>query len=124
MHDLDIYDHTLPDIDDAFSGDSRTLSFQVTDGNGDGVDISNATVTWGLWDREYLDDDADAELTQADSGVEVVTDNRVDTSIGQFEIRLDPQATEDLWGDFYHRPAVEQSDGSVASWRGVLTITA
>jgi hypothetical protein len=56
--------------------------------------------------------------------VEIVTDNRVDSEAGEFELRLDPAATEDLWGVYYHRPEVEQSGGSTASWRGEVIVTA
>jgi len=120
--DLDIATgDDLPTVE-MLAGDSRTLAFQVVDADGTGVDISGATVTWGLFAREYLDDPADAELTGGDSGVEIVTDARVETTNGEFEVRLAPGATEDIWGRYYHRPEVEQQDGSVASWRGPLII--
>jgi hypothetical protein len=123
-HQLSQYAFELPDIDEWLSGDDRTLQFVVTDGDGDPVDISGGTVSWGLWDRAYQDDPADAVLTGDDSGVEIVTDSRVDTTAGEFEVRIDGGATADLYGDYHHRPAVEQTDGSRASWRGEATITA
>lgn len=124
MHDLSIYDFELPDVSEWLAGDDRTLAFQVVDGDGSGVDISNATVTWSLFGREYQDDPADAILTESDSSVEVVTDNRVDTSVGEFEVRIDGEATEAEYGVYYQRPVVNQSDGTNASWRGEIVITA
>lgn len=121
--DLSIRAFDLPAVDEWLAGDSRTLAFQVVDGNGDPVDITDATVTWGLFERPYHTDPADAVLTGDDSGVVIVTDSRVDTTAGEFEVRLDPSATADLWGEFTHRPQVEQTDGSVASWLGDVTLT-
>jgi len=123
-HDISVYDFELPDVDDWLAGDDRVLAFTVTDDQGNGIDISNATVTWLLAEREYIDDDADAVLTQDDSGVEIVTDNRVDTSNGEFEVRIDGSATEDQYGEFYQRPQVEQTDGTVATWRGEVVLSA
>jgi hypothetical protein len=124
MHELSTYAFELPSIDEWFAGDDRTLAFTVTDADGNAIDISNATVEWGLFEREYQDDAADAVLSGSDSGVELVTDNRVDSEAGEFEVRVSGEATEDLWGEFYHRPAVEQSDGTRSEWRGEATVTA
>lgn len=123
-HDLTLYDFVLPTVDEWLAGDSRTLAFTVTDAAGDPVDISAATVSWALYERAYQDTPADAVLTGDDSGVELVTDNRVDTSAGEFEVRLDSDATADLWGGFYQRPTIEQVGGTVASWRGEVVVTA
>lgn len=124
MHELDRYAFELPAVEEWLAGDDRTLAFQVVDANGDGVDISEATVDWHLYEREYHDDAADALLSGSDSGVELVTDNRVDSSAGEFEVRIDGEATADLWGEYYHRPTVEQSDGTEATWRGEVVLTA
>lgn len=124
MHELDIYAFELPTIEDFLSGDSRTLAFQVVDGDGTGVGITAATVTWGLFEREYQTESADAILTESDGDVTVVTSGSVDPTVGEFKVQLSPAASEDLWGEYYHRPKVEQADGSVAKWRGELVLTA
>jgi hypothetical protein len=124
MHEISIYDFELPRIEDALAGDSRTLAFQVVDGDGTGIDISAATVSWALFDREYQSDLADAILSDADSDVSLVTSGSVDPTVGEFEVSLAPGATADTWGEYYHRPEVEQADGSVVSWRGELVLTA
>jgi len=102
----------------------RAADEPVTDAAGDPVDVSDVTFTWGLWNRAYQDDPADAVLTGDDSGVEIVTDDRVDTTAGEWEVRFDPAATEGLYGEYYQRPEVEQSDGSTASWAGEVILTA
>ena len=118
------YDYDLPETRDINAGDSRTFAFTVVDADGNPVDISNATVTWALFNRPYQDDPADAVLSGDDADVEVVTDNRVDTTAGEFEIRLEPSATEELWGEFTQRPEVVQLGGSTASWRGTVVVSA
>lgn len=124
VHDLSQYAFELPDIEEWLAGDDRKLEFFVVDAAGNSVDISSATPSWALYGREYQTEDSDAVLTDSDSGVEVVTDSRVDTSVGEWEVRIDGSATSDLYGEYYHRPAVEQSDGTVSKWRGRVVLTA
>lgn len=106
----------LPDITDWYAGDSRILAFTV-ERDGTLIDLTNATITWGLWEKAYQEEEADAILTGDSAGVEIVTDSRVDAENGEFEVRLDPEATEDIYGEFWHRPQVTQG-GTTASWRG------
>lgn len=110
----------LPEITDWFAGDSRILTFTV-ERDGTLVDLTNATITWGLWEKAYQEETADAVLTGDSSGVEIVTDSRVDIANGEFEVRLDPEATEDVWGEYWHRPEVTQA-GTTASWRGRILL--
>jgi hypothetical protein len=125
MHDLTMFDYSLPDIDDWLSGDSRTLAFTVVDADGNAVDISAATVSWTLHNRAYQDASDSTVLSGSDSGVELVTDSRVDTANGEWEVRVsDDATTDDIYGEYFHRPVVEQADGSVAAWRGRIVISA
>lgn len=124
MHTLSPTAYILPTVDDFLAGDSRVLAFTVVDGADNPIDISGATVSWELYEREYQDDPADAVLTEADTSVEIVTDNRVDTTDGEFEVRLDAGALDGEWGRMYQRPKVEQTDGTVASWRGEVVVSA
>lgn len=123
-HDLSLYDFKLPSIEDWISGDDRTLAFQVTDDQSNGIDVSGATITWLLADREYVDDPADAVLTESDSGVSIDTSGSIDPTVGEFEVVVDGEATDDKWGRYYHRPRVEAGDGTVSSWLGEAIITA
>lgn len=122
-HELSTYVSELPTVDDWISGDDRTLAFTVTDDDGNGIDISTASVNWELYEYEYNDDTSNATLSGSDSGVELVTDSRVDSANGDWEVRLDGSATDDLWGEYYQRPRVVQSDGSQATWLGTVVIT-
>ena len=124
VHELSQYAFALPTVDEWLSGDDRALVFQVVDAEGNPVDISNATVAWALYTRPYTNDPADAVLTGDDSGVELVTDSRVDSANGEWEVRVDGAATDDIYGEYWHRPSVEQADGSEASWRGRVVLTA
>ena len=123
-HSLDPSAFILDDVVDFLAGDSRVLSFTLTDGNGNPVDVSNATIEYRWFEREYQTGDSAAVLTGDDADVEIVTDNRVDTTAGEFEIRLDPSATVDLYGDYYQKARVVQEDESEASWVGRINITA
>lgn len=123
-HQLSQYVSELPPVEDWLAGDDRALVFQVVNDDGDPVDITGATVSWALYDRPYHDDPADAVLTGSDGGVELVTDSRADLTNGIWEVRVDGDATAEMWGEFTHRPQVEQSDGSLASWKGGVVITA
>ncbi len=124
MHELSMHVAELPDVDDWLSGDSRELAYQVVHANGDPIDISDASVSWALYRREYEDQPSDAVLSESDSGVEVITDSRVDSANGEFKVRVSASATEGLHGELYHRPEVEQQDGTTASWRGRVVIEA
>ena len=123
-HTVSLSDFELDDIDEWLSGDDRTLAFVVKDGDGNTVDISAATVTWALYERAYNDDPDDAVINQDAGTVDVVTDSRVDTADGEFEIRIDGDATADKYGEYWYRPVVEMSDGTRASWRGRIELTA
>lgn len=123
-HDLDLYAFELPAIKEFLSGDDRTLAFQVVDSDGNAIDISGATVEWRLFEREYETGDSAAVLKGSDADVELVTDNRVDTTNGEWEIRVDGEATDELYGEYHHRPRVVQSDDTEASWKGSIIISA
>jgi nitrogen fixation protein FixH len=123
-HQLDRYVDELPDIEDWIAGDDRVLAFVVVDSNGDPVDITGATVEWALFERPYETDSADAVLDGSDSDVELVTDNRVDLTNGEWEVRVDGSATEDIWGAYTHRPKVTDADGNTASWIGTIDLRA
>ena len=123
-HQLSQYVSELLTVEDWLSGDDRTLNFVVVDNDANPVNIDDATVEWNLYDRPYNDDPSNAVISGSDSDVELVTDSRVDTSAGEWEVRIDGSATSDLWGQYHQRPVVEQSDGTRASWLGPVILTA
>jgi hypothetical protein len=124
VHDLSRSAFRLDAVEEFAAGDSRTLAYQVTDENGNGIDISTADISWRLVGRAY-EDRADAVLDDSDAGVTVTTTaSGVDATIGEFEVQLGPDATAGLWGSYTQVPSVEQLDGSTASWVGEVTLTA
>jgi len=124
VHELSQYIAMLPDVENWLAGDDRVLAFQVVDSNGGGVDISTATVAWDLFERPYQTDPAEAVASGTDNDVTLITDSRVDSTAGRFEVRVDGSVTADEWGRYTQRPSVEQSDGTVASWIGAVVISA
>lgn len=122
-HSLDPSDFYLPTIDEFIAGDTRVLAF-VVENDGTPMDLTGTTITWALFDREYQDDPADAVIDGGDPDVDVVTDSRVDLTAGEFEVRIGADASEGLYGQYFHRPKVEQTDGTTASWLGECVITA
>jgi hypothetical protein len=123
-HQLERYAFQLPEVEEWLAGDSRILAFQVVDEDGNGVDMTTATISWGLFQRSYKSDISDAVLSDNDSGVDIVTSDPIDPSVGEFEVRIDPAATEVLYGGYYQRPEVTDQNGDVSSWRGRVTVTA
>lgn len=124
VHEVTQYDADLPTIEDAFAGDDRTIALKVVDADGNGIDISPTTIRWELYERAYQTNRSESVLDDGDSSVDVVTSSPVDPTVGEFEVQLDSDATDDLWGEYFHRPEVEQKDGTIAKWRGRLVIEA
>lgn len=123
-HDISIYEFELPDLDDWFAGDSHQIDFAVVE-DGTAVDITNSTLEWRLFERAYETGDAAAVLTDSDSDVTIIdTAPLADPENGEWSVRLDGTATEDLYGDYYMRPVVDPQGFSRASWRGEVTVTA
>lgn len=122
MPHLDTSRFTLPDIDDWFSGDTRVIQFQV-ESAGTPVDLSGAEFEWRLYNVAYESGTADALLTDADTGVEIVSDQRVDIEGGEWEVRVDGDVTDDMWGEYWQRPVV-RNEGTEAQWRGRVVIEA
>lgn len=123
-HQLSTYVSELPTVEDWLAGDDRTLAFQVVDEDGNGVDITAATVHWELFERPYESDPSEAIIAGSDSDVELVTDSRVDAGNGEWEVRIEGGATDGEWGVYTQRPRVEQTDGTEASWLGEVILTA
>jgi len=124
MHDLSLYAFELPAVEEWITGDNRLLAFQVTDDAENPVDISNADIEWALYERPYEDNPSTAVATGEDADVVIVDDARVDTTNGEFEVRVEGTITEDLAGEYWQRPSVTQPDNTTATWRGKIILTA
>jgi hypothetical protein len=91
------------------AGDDVRLEVTVTDEDGSAVDLSGATVVWGLARRPT----ADAALVEksTDTGGITITD----AASGEFAIEVEATDTEGLEGTFYHEAELTDSGGSVST---------
>jgi hypothetical protein len=113
---------TLPTIDGFPASDSRVLAFTVLLADGTPRDISDDTVEWYLLDKPYTDIQSPL-VSDSDPGVEVVTDSRVDTTAGEFEVRIDEGTLAGEWGSVYQRVRVDAIGETRQSWTGEVVLT-
>lgn len=114
----------LEDVETLPASDDRRLSFTVQDGDGEAVDLSEATVEWYLMDRAWDVDADDALLTGESDGVSIATDTVVDPEAGEFRVDIDGEATADLAGEYWQFPRVVQSGPTTSTWRGAVLVEA
>jgi len=103
------------------SGDSRRLRFTITI-DGEPKDISQDTIRWGLFAREYERTIENAVLNEDTDGVNIRTDPITDPTVGEFEVRIDREVTADIAGEFYQRIRLEATGSTEQSWRGRVLI--
>lgn len=96
--------------------DSFAIPFKLREAGGDTLNISGATITWEM--QESVAGDTVASLS--DSDIEVI--NR-DSPEGEFEIRLNPEATEDVDPGAYREvlEIIDREDNE-KTWVGDNTI--
>lgn len=110
----------LPAIEGWAAGDSRQLSFVVTQ-DGDPKDLTNDTVEWYLLARPYHDAD-EAVLSGDSEGVDIYTDEVVDPTAGEIRVDIGESATVGEWGAYTQRVVVDPPGDSRQSWRGDVTL--
>ena len=110
----------LPKIDGWAAGDSRRLTFVVTQ-DGAPKDITPDDIRWQLLDRPYHDS-VDAVLSGDSSGVEIRRETFVDAEAGEFRVDIGASATVGLWGEYTQRVVVDPAVDSQQSWRGDVVI--
>lgn len=123
MTDLNADVATIPEIDGFPASDSRRLEFTVLLADGSPRDISNDSVEWYLLDKPY-DPDADAIVDGTSTGVEIVTDSRVDTTNGEFQIRIGADTLAEEWGPVVQRVRIDAPGDTELSWRGDVILLA
>jgi hypothetical protein len=123
QQDLNADRATLPTIDGFPASDARRLEYTVLLSDGTPRDISNDTPEWYLLGKPY-DNDADALVSDSDPDVEIVTDSRVDTTAGVFEVRIDPDALAGEWGPRYQRIRIDAPGDTRLTWEGEIILTA
>lgn len=108
---------TIPDAEPVRVGDAVELPFELTDEEtGDAIDLSTGTIEWSL----RRDVGYSAAVTLADSDVSII--NR-DNPNGEFSVKLDTGATEELEvGTYRERVTFTDSAGNETTWIGELPL--
>lgn len=104
-----------------YAGDSRTLTIAVVDGDGAAVNLTGASIEWGLWS------DADATTLliskSTSSGITILTQSG--DTLGKFRVTLAPADTSGLQGDYRHEAEVTDGAGNISTTTtGKATISA
>lgn len=92
--------------DPYYAGNSLEINESITDENGNALDLSNATVEWGVARRpgdSVVIGDGDAEVTLS-----------IDTpaSDGDVTVTVEPGHTSDMDGTYKHEFKVTKDDGT------------
>lgn len=117
VHALSTQSFELSTITGWLSGDSRRLTFVVT--QNDAVkDITSDTLQWQLLRRPYHTR-ADAVLDETSDGVELTV---IDGENGEFRVDVAADATDGLWGQHSQRVVVDPPSETRQSWRGDVVL--
>ena len=97
--------------------DTKLLPFTIVeDETGDPVGLSGATITWELRKRTAYE----AEITLDDAGVSIT---ERDNAAGEFSVRIEQNATEDLeFATYRERLRIVDDDGNQTTWIGEVPI--
>ena len=97
--------------------DTKLLPFTIVeDDSGEPVSLSGATITWELRKRTPYD----AAITLDDEGVSIT---ERDNAAGEFTIRIEQNATEDLeFATYRERLRIVDNEGNQTTWIGEVPI--
>ena len=97
--------------------DTKLLPFTIVeDDSGEPVELSGATITWELRKRTPYD----AAITLDDEGVSIT---ERDNAAGEFTIRIEQNATEDLeFTTYRERLRIVDNEGNQTTWIGEVPI--
>ena len=97
--------------------DTKLLPFTIVeDDSGEPVELSGATITWELRKRTPYD----AAITLDDEGVSIT---ERDNAAGEFTIRIEQNATEDLeFATYRERLRIVDNEGNQTTWIGEVPI--
>lgn len=112
--------HTIEYVEHWPSGDTRIFPFVVPDEDSDieeeRKNITAADIKWKLEDPIT----GDTVLSETDSGVDV---NITNASEGEFEVKVDKSATENLADTYREIIRITDSAGNRSSWAGRVKIS-
>jgi hypothetical protein len=89
-----------------YQGDSKELHVEVTDENGNIIDLTGATVTWKM----YKDFSSSAIVKNISNGISIPTPTN-----GVFIVTLEPVDTETFVGGYFHEAQVRDIRGMVTT---------
>ena len=97
--------------------DTKLLPFTIVeDDTGDPVSLDGATITWELRKRTPYE----AAITLDDAGVSIT---ERDNDAGEFTVRIEQNATEDLeFATYRERLRIVDGDGNQTTWIGEVPI--
>lgn len=109
--------YQIDSVDDWPSGDTRVFPFIVKDNDSSDefFDITDADISWELADIVT----SDTVIDDSDSTVTIVVNN---ASEGNFEVRVDKDATDGLDGDYREIITIVDSRGDKTTWAGRIEI--
>lgn len=109
----------LPTIEGWAAGDSRQLTFVVTQDDTP-RDITTDDVSWRLQRRPY---DASETVIDGDStGVTVNTSGIADPTAGEIVVDINEGALSGEWGEYTQVIVVDPQDDTRLTWRGGVLI--
>ena len=113
----------LEPIDGWPAGDSRTLEFTVVvDDNATPKDISQDDIRWFLLDKPYRSA-TESTLGPNSDGVDIITDQLVDPTAGEFRVDIAADATDGEWGDYWQLVVVDPPGDSQQTWQGRVLVS-
>jgi len=97
--------------------DTKLLPFRIIDDDTESpINLSDATITWELRKRTPYD----AAITLEDAGVSI---SERDNAAGEFTIRVEQNATEDLeFATYRERLRIVDNEGNQTTWIGEVPI--
>ena len=93
------------------AGDDITLTITATDQDGDAIDLTGASITWGL--KKKLSDSS-VTLTKSTGGSGVTITN---ATSGIFTVALDAADTTGLSGDYIHESKITDAATKIGRLR-------
>ena len=98
-----------------FSGDTKYLHVDLTDSNGEAVDLTGMAIKWGVKKNVRT---ATIFLKTTPTGIDIP-----DPLNGRFTVKIHPLDTATLSGVFYHEAQITDVEGNVSTvLTGTMTV--
>jgi hypothetical protein len=91
-----------------YSGNSRTLEIEITGQDGSILNITDITAKWAMKRNPYLTEN---DVLKTTSNGILITD----PVNGKLQIKLLPEDTEEMFGEFHHELEITDVPGNVST---------